>query len=279
MGSNADLIPELSNKAAQIRTDVIRCISHAKSGHPGGSLSIVDILCVLYYSIMRIDPSNPRDPNRDRLVLSKGHGAPALYCVLADIGFFDPQLLSTLRRPDSPLQGHPDMNKTPGIDMSSGSLGQGLSVANGMALAAKLDNKDYRVFVVLGDGELQEGQIWEAAMTSAHYQLDNVIAIVDNNRLQLDGPVDEVMSLQDIAAKFRSFGWNAFVVDGHDHGQLYHAFRLAEQQSGKPTAVVASTVKGKGVSFMECRVEWHGKPISEEQAVAALQELGVRADV
>jgi transketolase len=274
MDEDRQLISLFAQKAAQIRTEVIRTIHWAQSGHPGGSLSLVDILCVLYYGVLRVDPLKPQDPDRDRLVLSKGHGAPALYCILADKGFFHPDQLRTLRTPTSLLQGHPDMKKTPGVDMSSGSLGQGLSIANGMAMAGKLDGKDYRVFAILGDGELQEGQIWEAAMTSAHYQLDNVTAIVDYNRLQLDGTVQDIMSLGDIQAKFQSFGWNALVVDGHDHGQLFHAYKLAAATKGKPTVIVAQTVKGKGVSFMEDKVEWHGQHLDKVHAVAALQELG-----
>ncbi|WP_110461793.1 transketolase [Ruminiclostridium sufflavum] len=266
----------LKEKSQALRKDIIDTIYNAGSGHPGGSLSVVDILTVLYYSVMNIDSSRPKDENRDRLVLSKGHVAPALYCVLADKGFFDKKELKTLRKPGSILQGHPDMKKTPGIEISTGSLGQGLSAANGMALAARVDNKSYNVFAILGDGEIQEGQIWEAAMTAAHYKLNKLIAIVDSNGLQIDGPVCEVMGVEPIDEKFRAFGWDTIVIDGHNHEEIYYAVALAKKSKEKPTAIIAKTVKGKGVSFMENCCEWHGHGINKEQAAQALADLGVR---
>ena len=263
-----------AEKSQQIRRDIIHCISDAGSGHPGGSLSVTDILTVLYYGIMNVNPLNLKDENRDRLVLSKGHSAPALYCILADKGFFSKEALKTLRNPDSILQGHPDMKKTPGIEISTGSLGQGLSAANGMALAAKLDKKEYYVYVVLGDGEIQEGQVWEAAMTAAHYHLNNVIAFIDHNGLQIDGPVNEVMSVEPISEKFKSFGWNALIIDGHDYEEIFYAVNLAKKKRDRPTVIIANTIKGKGVSFMENCVEWHGNAPNREQTIQALTELG-----
>ena len=261
-------------KACLLRKEIIETICTAGSGHPGGSLSVIDILTVLYYGVMNIDASNPKDEDRDRLVLSKGHAAPALYCVLADKGFYDKKELKTLRKPGSILQGHPDMNKTPGIEFSTGSLGQGLSAANGMALAGRLGNKNYNVYAILGDGEIQEGQIWEAAMTAAHYKLNNLIAFVDCNGLQIDGPVSEVMGVEPVDEKFKAFGWDAIVIDGHNHGEIYYSVNLAKQSKEKPTAIIAKTIKGKGVSFMENCCEWHGHCISKEQAAQALTELG-----
>ena len=263
-------------KACQLRREIIETIHNAGSGHPGGSLSVIDLLTVLYYGMMNIDGSNPKDENRDRLVLSKGHVAPALYCVLADKGFFDRKELKTLRKPGSILQGHPDMKKTPGIEISTGSLGQGLSAANGMALAPRIDHRDYKVYAILGDGELQEGQIWEAAMTAAHYKLNNLIAIVDFNGLQLDGHIAEIMGIEPLDEKFRAFGWNTMVIDGHNYEEIYHAVALAKKSKEKPTVIIAKTIKGKAVSFMEDRCEWHGHGISKEQAAQALAELGVR---
>jgi len=263
-------------KSCLLRREIIETIHTAGSGHPGGSLSVTDILTVLYYEVMNIDSSNPKDENRDRLVLSKGHVAPALYCILADKGFFDKKELKTLRKPGSILQGHPDMNKTPGIDISTGSLGQGLSAANGMALAGRIDNKDYNVYAILGDGELQEGQIWEAAMTAAHYKLNKLIAIVDFNGLQIDGPVSEIMGIEPLDEKFKAFGWNTIVIDGHDHEAIYYAVALAKKSKEKPTVIIAKTIKGKGVSFMENGCEWHGHGISKEQSAQALADLGVR---
>ena len=265
---------DLAKIANQIRIDIIKETNAAGSGHPGGSLSATDILTVLYFDKMNIDPDNPRDPNRDRFVLSKGHIAPGLYATLAERGFFPVEDLLTLRQIDSHLQGHPNMNDTPGVDMSTGSLGQGLSVANGMALAGKLDGRDYYVYVVMGDGEIQEGQIWEAAMSAGHYHLDNLIAFVDHNGLQIDGPNDQVMTVNPIGDKFAAFGWNVIAIDGHDLQAISDAVDAAKAQSGKPTVIVAETVKGKGVSFMENQVGWHGTAPNAEQAAAALAELG-----
>lgn len=272
MDANLKLFKE---KSCALRQEIIDTIYNAGSGHPGGSLSVIDILTVLYYGVMNIEGSNPKDEDRDRLVLSKGHVAPALYCVLADKGFFDKKELKTLRKPGSILQGHPDMKKTPGIEISTGSLGQGLSAANGMALAARVDNKSYNVYAILGDGEIQEGQIWEAAMTAAHYRLNKLIAFVDFNRLQIDGPVKEIMGIEPLDEKFKAFGWNTMVIDGHDHEEIFYAVNLAKQSKEKPTAIIAKTIKGKGVSFMENRCEWHGHAISKEEAAQALTELEV----
>jgi transketolase len=267
-------IQKLKEITTTIRRHIITMLTESASGHPGGSLSAVEILTALYFSEMRVDPKNPKWEDRDRFVLSKGHGAPVLYAVLAEKGFFDKKHLNTLRKIDSILQGHPNMNDTPGVDMSTGSLGQGLSVANGMALAGKLDNKDYRVFVYLGDGELQEGQVWEAAMTAAHYKLDNLTAFIDHNGLQIDGPVEKVMNPEPIADKFRAFGWHVISIDGHDFEQIFKAIDEAKNTKGKPTMIVAKTVKGKGVSFMENQVGWHGTAPNKEQCEKALAELG-----
>ncbi|SKA88030.1 transketolase [Caloramator quimbayensis] len=267
-------IQNLKKTANIIRQDIIKMLAESASGHPGGSLSAVEILTALYFEEMNIDPKNPRWDDRDRFVLSKGHGAPVLYAALAERGYFEKKHLLTLRKIGSILQGHPNMNDTPGVDMSTGSLGQGLSVANGMALAGKLDKKDYRVYVLLGDGELEEGQVWEAAMTSAHYKLDNLMAFVDNNGLQIDGPVSEVMNPTPIGEKFKAFGWHVIEIDGHDFEQIFSAIDEAKNTKGKPTVVVAKTVKGKGVSFMENLASWHGNAPSKEQAQKALEELG-----
>ena len=259
--------------ANNIRINIIKSVSSAKSGHPGGSLSIADIMTVLYFEKMNIDPTNPKFEDRDRFVLSKGHAAPALYATLAERGYYSKDDLLTLRKFGSKLQGHPDMKKVVGIDMSTGSLGQGLSAANGMALAAKLDNKDYKVYVVIGDGELQEGQIWEAAMTAAHYKLDNVIAFVDWNGLQIDGSNDEVMTIKPIDEKFKAFGWNVMVIDGHNYDEISDAVDIAKKGNGKQTVIIAKTVKGKGLSFMENNVSWHGTAPNAEQTEKALIEL------
>lgn len=267
-------IQALRKMANTIRQDIIKMLTESASGHPGGSLSAVEILTALYFSEMRIDPENPKWEDRDRFVLSKGHAAPVLYAVLAEKGFFGKEHLMTLRKTGSILQGHPNMNDTPGVDMSTGSLGQGLSVSNGMALAAKLDSKDYRVYAVLGDGELEEGQVWEAAMTSAHYKLDNLTAFVDHNGLQIDGPVAEVMNPEPVADKFRAFGWHVIEIDGHSFEEIFKAIDEAKNTKGKPTMVVAKTIKGKGVSFMENAVGWHGSAPSKEQGQKALEELG-----
>ena len=266
-------IEELKEIAKNIRKGIIESVYNGKSGHPGGSLSIADIMTVLYFNELNINPENSKDENRDRLVLSKGHCAPALYSCLSNKGFFDIEELKTLRNIESRLQGHPDMKKIPGVDMTTGSLGQGLSAANGMAIAGKMDNKDYRVYCILGDGEIEEGQIWEAAMASAKYKLDNLCVIVDNNNLQIDGTIEEVMSSYPIDKKFRSFGFEIINIDGHDIEEIIKAFEVAKNVKEKPTCIIAKTVKGKGVSFMENQVGWHGKAPNEEQYKQAIEEL------
>lgn len=266
-------IAELKETALSLRRDIIKMTCAAGSGHPGGSLSIVDILTVLFFREMRINPEMPGAPGRDRFVLSKGHAAPALYAALAARGYFRRQLLETLRRLGSPLQGHPDMRKLPGVEISTGSLGQGLSVANGMALAARLSRSRSRVYVLLGDGEIQEGQVWEAAMTAAHYRLDNLVAFVDNNGLQIDGPTSQVKGVEPIADKWQAFGWHVLEVDGHDLEAIAAALDEARDVEGKPVMIVAHTLKGKGVCFMEGQVDWHGSAPSPEQREQALQEL------
>jgi transketolase len=266
---------ELKEKARQMRGHIMRMLTAAGSGHPGGSLSSADLLAYLYFYKMKIDPKNPRRPDRDRFVLSKGHCAPVLYAALAERGFFPKENIVTLRKFQSILQGHPDMKKAPGVDISSGSLGQGLSVANGMALAAKLDQQSYRVFVLLGDGEIEEGQVWEAAMTSVHYKLDNVTAFLDYNHLQIDGKIEDVKSLTDPAVRFKAFGWNVIEINGHDFHEINGAVEAAERTEGRPTMVVMHTCKGKGVSFMENQAGWHGKAPKPEEAEIALKELGL----
>lgn len=264
----------LQKTACKVRMGVIEGTFNAKSGHPGGSLSIADTLTYLYFAKMNIDPENPEMEDRDRLVLSKGHTAPALYAVLAQKGFFSEDELKTLRHPGAMLQGHPCIH-TPGIDMSSGSLGQGISAACGMALAGKLDSKAYKVYTILGDGEIEEGQVWEAAMFAAHYGLDNLVAVVDNNGLQIDGPVTEVCSPEPITDKFEAFGWHVITMDAHEFDDIERAFDEAEKISGKPVAIIQKSIKGKGVSFMENQVSWHGKaPVQEEydQAMAELNK-------
>ncbi len=264
---------ELQKIACRIRMGIIEGTFCAKSGHPGGSLSIADDLAYLYWKELRIDPKNPACPDRDRMVLSKGHCAPGLYAALALRGYFPLEELKSLRHIGALLQGHPDMKHIPGVDMSSGSLGQGVSAACGMALAGKIDGKDYRVYTILGDGEIEEGQVWEAAMFAAHYKLDNLCAIVDNNGLQIDGPVDQVMSPYPITDKFAAFGWNVLTVDAHDFDQLEAAFNAARTVKGKPTVIVQKSVKGKGVSFMENQVSWHGAAPNAEQYETAMTEL------
>lgn len=264
---------ELMKFACKIRLGVIEGTYHAKSGHPGGSLSIADLLAYLYGREMKVDPQNPKDPARDRLVLSKGHTAPALYAALAEKGYFSTEELQSLRHTGAMLQGHPDMKHTPGVDMSTGSLGQGVSAACGMALAGKIDGADYRVYTILGDGEIEEGQVWEAAMFAAHYKLDNLCAVVDNNGLQIDGPVSEVMSPYPIPEKFAAFGWHVITIDGHDFDQIEAAFAEARRVKGKPTAIIQHSVKGKGVSFMENQVSWHGAAPNAEQYQQAKEEL------
>jgi len=252
---------------------IIEAVYSASSGHPGGSLSIADILTVLFFNQMNIDEKNPKAKERDRLVLSKGHTSPALYSVLAERGFFDKELLKSFRHLDSILQGHPDMKQIPGVDMSTGSLGQGLSAANGMAMASKMDSEGVRVYCICGDGEIQEGQIWEAAMTASHYKLDNLCVIVDNNNLQIDGKVSDVMSVYPIDEKFKSFGFETINIDGHNIEEIIKAFETAKKVKGRPTAIIANTIKGKGVSFMEDQAGWHGKAPNEEQYKIAIEEL------
>lgn len=243
------------------------------SGHPGGSLSIADIMAVLYFDELNIDEKNPNWEERDRLVLSKGHCSPALYAALSERGYFPRESLKGFRNIESKLQGHPNMNDVPGVDMSSGSLGQGLSVANGMAISAKLDNKSYRVYCILGDGEIEEGQVWEAAMASNKYKLDNLCVILDNNNLQIDGTIEEVMSSYPIDQKFQSFGFNVLTIDGHNIAHIKQAFKQAKQIKNKPTCIIAKTTKGKGVSFMENQAGWHGKAPNREQFEQAIKEL------
>jgi len=266
---------ELLDFAKEVRRSIVKALYQIQTGHPGGSLSCVEILTVLYKEKMNFDPANPYDPNRDRLVLSKGHGCPTLYIILAELGVFPKEEVSTLRQLGSRLQGHPDMKKLAGIEMSSGPLGLGLSAGLGMALAAKMDHLAYRTFVVLGDGELQEGIVWEAAMCAAKYETDNLTAIVDLNGVQLDGTTDEVMPLGDIEAKFQSFGWQTVVVDGHDLRMLAEAVDTAQATKGQPTVILAETVKGKGVSFMEGKSAWHGRAIDGKHYEQAMRELEV----
>jgi len=263
----------LKDKANEMRKDIVKMVCAAKSGHPGGSLSAADIMSVLYFHEMNVDPQNPKDPKRDRFVLSKGHAAPVLYSALAERGYFDKELLETLRKFGSPLQGHPDMKKLKGVEMSTGSLGQGLSAGNGMALSAKIFGDDFRTYVLMGDGEQQEGQIWEAAMTASHYKLDNICAILDFNNLQIDGKVSEVMGISPIDKKWESFGWNVIIVDGHDIEALIDAFEKAKLCKGKPSIIIANTIKGKGISFMEDKYEWHGVAPSVEEMEKAIAEL------
>ena len=267
------MLEELKMKANDIRKDIIEEVYSAKSGHPGGALSIADIMAVLYFNELNIDEKNPKWEERDRLVLSKGHCSPALYGALAERGFFEKEELKTFRKIGSKLQGHPDMNKVAGVDMTSGSLGQGLSVANGMAIAGRIDKKDYRVYCILGDGEIEEGQIWEAAMAANKYKLDNLCVIVDNNNLQIDGTIEEVMSPYPIDKKFESFGFNVININGNNIEEILNAFKEARKTKGKPTCIIAKTIKGKGVSFMENKSEWHGKAPSEEEYKKAMEEL------
>ena len=265
---------ELQIAACKVRAGIIEGTHAAKAGHPGGSLSSADLFAYLYFKELNVDPSHPKKWDRDRFVLSKGHCAPGLYAALALRGFFPWEDLKTLRHIGSYLQGHPDMKSIPGVDMSTGSLGQGISAACGMALAAKLQNNPCRVYALLGDGEIQEGQVWEAMMFAHHYKLDNLCAVIDNNGLQIDGPVDQVMSPYPILDKLRAFGWEAVEIDGHDFDQMEAAFAQAGTVKGRPFAIVMKTTKGKGVSFMENQAGWHGKAPNDEQAEAALGELG-----
>ncbi len=264
----------LTEQARQVRLDIVHMLHESGSGHPGGSLSATDLMVALFFGKMNLDPQQPLWPGRDRFVLSKGHGAPVYYAVLAHLGYFPRQELMSLRQFDSCLQGHPDCRCTPGVEVCTGSLGQGLSLANGMALANRLDNNPARVYVMLGDGELQEGQIWEAAMTAAHYKLDNLTAIVDNNRLQIDGFVSEIMNIEPLAAKWLAFGWHAIEIDGHDMAAILQALDEAEQVKGRPSVIVARTIKGKGVSIFENKAKYHGVAPSTEELEIARRDLG-----
>jgi transketolase len=268
---NKKLIEE---KANSIRISALDAIHNAGTGHPGGSLSAADIVATLYFYKMNINPENPNWEDRDRFVLSKGHACPILYAALAERGFFDKENLKRLRKIDSFLQGHPDMKKTPGVDMSTGSLGQGFSAAVGMAIAGKMDKKSYKVYCLLGCGESQEGQVWEAAMSAGHFKLDNLIAIIDCNHLQIDGTNEEVMGIGDISEKYKASNWNVINIDGHDVEQIARALDMADSFKGKPTVIIAETIKGKGVSFMENRVDWHGKAPNGDELNASLAELG-----
>ena len=267
---------ELELTAYKIRRDAVTAVHSAASGHPGGSLSIADILAVLYFDEMNIDPNNSKNPDRDRFVLSKGHCAPALYGALAERGFFSVEDIKTFRHVDSYLQGHPDMKGVPGVDMSTGSLGQGICAANGMALAAKLDGKSYRVYTILGDGELEEGQVWEAAMFAPHYKLDNLTAFVDFNGLQIDGDITKVMNPTPIDKKFEAFGWNVITINAHDMDEIKNAIAAAKATKGKPTVIIAKSIKGKGVSYMENQASWHGSAPNDEQYEQAMKELDAK---
>lgn len=266
-------IKSLEDIAKKVRMNIIEEVYGAKSGHPGSSLSCVEILTVLYFNQMNIDPENPKMETRDRLVLSKGHASPALYSVLAQRGYFPIEELKEFRKLGSRLQGHPDVKKTPGVDMSSGSLGQGLSAACGMAIASKLKENNNRIYCILGDGEIEEGQIWEAAMTASHYKLDNLCVIIDNNNLQIDGKIEDVINPYPIDEKFKSFGFEVLNVNGHSVEELIEAFEEAKNIKNKPTVIIAKTIKGKGISFMEDKAEWHGKAPSEEEYNQAVEEL------
>ncbi|MBQ3118402.1 MAG: transketolase [Clostridia bacterium] len=266
-------LTELKLTAANVRKHVLTGVHAAASGHPGGSLSIADVVTLLYCEVMNTSPEMAKNPDRDRFVLSKGHCAPALYGILAERGYFPKEDIATLRKTGSYLQGHPDMKGIPGVDMSSGSLGQGISAANGMALAGKIDKRDYRVYTILGDGELEEGQVWEAAMYAAHYNLDNLCAFVDFNGLQIDGDISKVMSPLPIDKKFEAFGWNVIVCDAHDFNALLDAINQAKETKGKPTMIILKSVKGKGVSFMENVASWHGSAPNDEQYEAAIAEI------
>ena len=264
----------LKDIARNIRKDIVSMIHMSKSGHPGGSLSAVEILTALYFDEMNIDPNNCKMEDRDRFVLSKGHAAPVLYATLAHKGYFDREELKGLRKINRMLQGHPDMKGTPGVEMSTGSLGQGFSGAGGMAMASKLDNAPWRVYTLLGDGEVQEGIVWEAAMSAAHYKLDNMVAFLDYNGLQIDGKTEDVMNIGPIVDKFKAFGWNVIEIDGHDFDQIFAALDMAKETVGKPTMIIAKTIKGKGVSFMENQAGWHGAAPSDSDLERALLDLG-----
>jgi len=267
------IITELKLTANKVRKDIVKMVTEAESGHPGGSLSAADVVTALYFNVMRHKPENPKWEDRDRFILSKGHAAPLLYAVLAESGYFEVKELLTLRKLGSRLQGHPDMKRLPGIEISTGSLGHGLSVGNGMAIAGRLNGKNFRIYVLLGDGECQEGQVWEAAMTASHYKLDNVTAILDYNGLQIDGPVKDVMNINPISNKWRAFGWYVIEINGHDFKEIFDSFERVKKLKGKPGIIIAHTTKGKGVSFMENVVDFHGKAPTKEQTVQALKEL------
>lgn len=269
----------LRDKAQQLRKHIIQMIGEAGSGHPGGCLSAVDAVATLFFYELRLKSDDPDWVDRDRFILSKGHAAPVLYAALAEKGFFPVEELLTLRRIGARLQGHPDLRKVPGVEMSTGSLGQGLSVANGIALAGRLNKREYRVYVLLGDGECQEGQVWEAAMLSSHYKLDNLVALLDYNKLQIDGPVSEIMSTEPVAERWRAFGWAVQEIDGHDYNQIISALEKARQTKNQPSMIIMHTIKGKGVSFMENQVSWHGTAPNQEQVKQALAELEVVSGV
>jgi transketolase len=271
--TNKKIIEELEEKAKIVRCNIVKMICNAQVGHPGGSLSAADILVTLYFYIMNIDPKYPNWENRDRFVLSKGHAATALYSTLAERGFFSVDLLSTFGKIDSILQVHPDKNKTPGVDASTGALGQGLSMALGMAMGARLDGKKYWVYALIGDGEMQEGQIWEAAMSASHYKVTNLITILDYNKVQLMGPVSKIMEVSPVRDKWQSFGWNVIEIDGHDIEEIINSIEKAKNYKEKPTLIIAHTIKGKGVSFMEGKCEWHGKVPCQEELEIALKEI------
>jgi len=273
MPVSEETLRSLRERAVQIRRHIVRTISDAQAGHPGGSLSAADILVALYFHVLRIDPEHPEAPDRDRFVLSKGHAAAGLYATLAERGFFSPELLATFGRIDSPLQVHPDRLKTPGVEVSTGALGQGLSVGVGMALGARLDGRSFRVYVLIGDGECQEGQIWEAAMCAAHYEVEELTAILDYNGVQLLGPIPEIMEIAPLADKWRAFGWHTIEIDGHDMAQILDALEFARTVRGRPTMILARTVKGKGVSFMEGKAAWHGRPPDPDERAQALSDL------
>lgn len=266
-------IQELKNIAGNVRINILRMLTKAGSGHTGGSLSAVDVAVAIYFSKMEFDPKNPLWEKRDRFIMSKGHAAPLMYAIMAEAGYFPKETIETLRTIESPLQGHPCCRKLPGIEVSTGSLGQGLSVANGMALGLKLDDNPARVYCIMGDGEIQEGQIWEAAMTAAHYKIDNICGVVDNNGLQIDGPVEKVMGIEPIHDKWASFGWHVIDIDGHNMEEILAALNEAESVKGRPSVIIANTTKGKGVSFFENKVEYHGKAPSHEEFEKAVKEI------
>ena len=266
-------VEALKKIAVEVRKGIIEAVYNAKSGHPGGALSCADILTVLYFNQMNVDEKKPNDPNRDRLVLSKGHACPALYSVLAQKGYFDKELLKTFRKIGSDLQGHPDMKKVPGVDMTTGSLGQGLSAAVGMAIASKMDKAGCKVYCIVGDGEIEEGQVWEALTAASKNKLDNLCVILDNNNLQIDGEIEKVGGMNNLTERFQSFGFNVISVDGHNIDNLIDAFTTAKQTKGKPSVIIAKTIKGKGVSFMENQAGWHGKAPNEEEHNLAMEEL------